>query len=229
MEIRVLLTGVLGCFILSSSAVAAPAYGTKMPQAKQIFWGFQTYSILSRDLNKDHGDLKSQQEHVLLSYGVTEWFTLDLKASLGTIESDPYIGSNIKYKTPVWGGGYGFRIRLLDRGPWKAVGGFQHISIHPKTVKANGEKHNAILDDWQGSALVSYTLKKFTPYTGFRYGTTDYIHRIDNDADRVYSPESRRVDAVLGLDIPVSEKVWINLEGAAGAGEAVAASVNFHF
>ncbi|MBF0485597.1 MAG: hypothetical protein HQL16_03680 [Candidatus Omnitrophica bacterium] len=225
---RVLLWIVL--FVFSASAAfAAPAYGTKMPKAKEAFWGIGEYTIFFRTLNKDHGELKSQQEHILLSYGVTDWFSLDLKASLGTIESDPYTGSKIKYDHPVWGGGYGFRVRLYENGPVRVVSGFQHISIHPKTVKGNGEKNNAILDDWQASALVSYDLKKFTPYTGLRYGTTDYIHRINNDADRVYSPESRRFDAVLGVDIPVSRKAWINLEGAFGSGEALATSLNFHF
>jgi hypothetical protein len=129
----------------------------------------------------------------------------------------------------VWGGGYGFRVRLYENGPVKIVSGFQHISIHPKTVKSNGQKNNAILDDWQGSALVSYDLKKFTPYTGVRYGSTDYLHRLNNDANRVYMDEDRRVDAVLGVDVPLNEKVWVNVEGAFGAGEALATSVNFSF
>ncbi|MBF0123274.1 MAG: hypothetical protein HQL21_07730 [Candidatus Omnitrophica bacterium] len=210
-------------------ACAAPAYGTKMPKTGQVFGGLQSYTILSRDLNRDQGSMKSQQEHILLSYGVTEWFCLDLKWSGGTIEHTSGSGDKIRYDEPLWGGGYGFRLRLYEEGPVKVVSGFQHISIHPKTVRVNGEKHNAILDDWQGSALVSYDLKKFTPYTGLRYGTTDYIHRINNDRNRAYASESRRFDAILGVDVPVSEKVWINLEGAAGAGEAVAASLNFHF
>ena len=217
-------------FLLSVPvAFAAPAYGTKMPEAKQAFWGLQTYRIFDRDLNRDNGDLRSQQEHILLSYGVTDWLSLDLKWSYGSIEHVAGSGEKTKYNEPVWGGGYGFRLRLYESGPVKVVGGFQHISIHPKTERINGEKHNAILDDWQGSTLVSYALKKFTPYTGLRYGTTDYIHRINNDRNRVYAPESRRFDAVVGVDIPVTKKVWINLEGAAGAGEAVAASLNFHF
>jgi len=211
------------------SVSAAPAYGTRMPQQKQVFWGLQYYAILDRDLNKDNGDMTSRQGHVLLSYGVTDWLSLDLKASTGTIEHVDGNGDKIKYNTPVWGGGYGFRARVYQNGPLKVVGGFQHISIHPKTVKGGGVKHNAILDDWQGSALVSWDLRQLTPYTGVRYGTTDYLHRLNDDADRVYMDERRRFDAVVGADIPLSSNVWLNLEWAGGAGEALAASVNFHF
>ncbi len=226
---RQAITMAVVLFLSCTCAQAAPAYGTKMPRQREFFFGLQHYEIFDRDLNKDNGDLKSRQEHFLLTYGVTDWFSLDLKASIGTIEHEAGDGSRIKYNTPVWGGGYGFRVRLYENGPVKVVSGFQHISIHPATVKANGEKHNAILDDWQGSALVSYDLKKFTPYTGLRYGTTDYIHRINNDADRVYTGEGRRYDAVLGVDIPLTPKVWLNCEGAVGGGEALATSVNFKF
>lgn len=226
---RQVIVVVVVLLLFCTGAQAAPAYGTKMPRQKEFFGGLQYYAIFGRDLNKDHGNLKSRQEHVLLSYGVTDWFSLDLKASVGTIVHEAGNGARIKYNTPVWGGGYGFRVRLYASGPVKVVSGFQHISIHPATVKANGEKHNAILDDWQGSALVSCDLKKFTPYTGLRYGTTDYIHRINNEADRVYTGERRRFDAVLGVDIPLTPRVWLNCEGAAGAGEAFAASVNFKF
>ena len=216
--------------MLSTSQVfAAPAYGTRMPERNKFFGGLQYYQIFERDLNNDNGNMKSSQEHILLSYGVTDWFSLDLKASMGTIEHHAIDGTKVKYDRPLWGGGYGFRVRLYESGALKVVGGFQHISIHPRTVKRNGEKNNAILDDWQGSALVSYDLKKFTPYTGLRYGATDYLHRLNNDANRVYVDEDRRFDAVLGVDVPLNEKVWINVEGAFGGGQALATSVNFKF
>ena len=212
-----------------SQAWAAPAYGTKMPLKHEFFGGLQHYTIFSRDLNKDNGSMTSQQDHVLLSYGVTDWFALDLKWTRGDITHIDQDGAKIKYDHPLWGGGYGFRVRLYENGPVKVVSGFLHISVHPRSVKRNGEKNNAILDDWQGSALVSYDLKKFTPYTGVRYGTTDYLHRLNNDADRVYTPESRRTDMVLGVDVPLTPRTWLNVEGAFGGGEALATSVNFKF
>ncbi len=226
---RKVLMCIMGLLLTAGAASAAPAYGTKMPEKNKIFWGYQHYTITGRDLNKDHGTLKSQQDHILLSYGITDWFSLDLKASLGTVKHKDGSGSETEYNNPLWGGGYGFRVRLFERGAFKSVAGFQHISIHPKTVKKNGEKNNAILDDWQGSWLISYDIQKLTPYVGVRYGTADYIHRLNNDADRVLTAEGRRTDLVLGLDLPVAEKVWLNIEGAAGAGEAFAASVHFCF
>ena len=99
------------------AALAAPTYGTKMPKANQAFWGLQTYTIFSQHLNKDQGDVRSQQEHILLSYGVTDWFSLDLKWSAGTVEHEANSGDKIKYNDPVWGGGYGFRLRLYESGP----------------------------------------------------------------------------------------------------------------
>jgi hypothetical protein len=217
-------------FMLSASAAAAaPAYGTKMPKKNEFFGGIQYYEIFRRELTKDSGKMSSRQEHVLLSYGVADWFSLDLKASMGSIEHEAPDRRKIKYDRPVWGGGYGFRVRLYEGGPVKVVSGFQHISIHPKTVKENGEKNEAILDDWQVSTLVSYKLKKFTPYTGVRYGSTDYLHRLNDIRNRVYTDRDRLLDAVLGADIPLSEKVWLNVEGSFGGGEALATSVNFKF
>ena len=70
----------------TSAAFAAPAYGTKMPEKNTFFGGIQYYAIFDRDLNNNNGDLRSSQEHILLSYGVTDWFALDLKASMGTSE-----------------------------------------------------------------------------------------------------------------------------------------------
>lgn len=224
-----LVIGIICLLMGTSAASAAPAYGTKMPEKNKVFGGYQHYVIRERDLNKDHGVMQSRQNHILLSYGVTDWLSLDLKASLGTIKHDSSAGSGVKYNEPLWGGGYGFRVRIFEKGPIKSVVGFQHISIHPKTVKGNGEKNNAILDDWQGSWLVSYDLKEFTPYAGVRYGTVDYIHYLDNSGDRHLTAEGRRTDLVLGLDVPLTERVWLNLEGATGGGEAFAGSLNFHF
>ncbi len=224
-----MMCALLVLVLICPTASAAPAYGTKMPKQKEFFSGIQHYEIMDRHLKNDQGDMRSRQEHVLLSYGVTDWLSLDLKASMGTIEHKAASGDRIKYKDPVWGGGYGFRIRLYEGGPVKIVTGFQHISIHPKTREISGVEHNAILDDWQGSALISYDLKKCTPYTGVRYGVTDYIHRQGVERKRISPSGSRRTDMILGVDIPLGEKVWVNLEGAAGTGSAVATSLNFRF
>ena len=222
----------LAFFLAVPAASAAPAYGTKMPQGGQAFWGLQHYSIFRRNLNDGNGSIRSEQNHLLLSYGLTDWFSLDLKYTLySTFAHEGVDGENLeKYGRPgFWGGGYGFRIRLYENGPWKLVTGFQHISTHPMSLKANGVKNNGILDDWGGSTLVSFDLKKFTPYVGVAYSTLDYIHRINNDAERVNSDKHRYAGLVVGVDIPVTKKVWINLESDWRDGGAVAGSINFHF
>lgn len=226
------LISLLAVMTLAVTAVwAAPAYGTKMPKAKEAFWGLQHYYVDRHNLDNDWGSLHSHQNFLLLSYGLTEWFVLDLKWSLySTFRHDAVDGGHVdKYNNGVWGGGYGFRIRLYENGPWKVVGGFQHISIHPKTVKANGEKNSGILDDWQTSTLVSYDLKKFTPYAGLRYSSMDYVHRQAAMRERIKADGARRVGLILGVDVPLGEKVWLNFESDWQDGGAVAGSLNFRF
>jgi hypothetical protein len=213
-------------------AMAAPAYGTKMPEKFQAFWGLQTYRIERRDLNNGNGQIRSQQNFVTLSYGLTDWFSLDLKYTLySSFTHQGQDGENLeKYGRPgLWGGGYGFRIRLYENGPWKAVTGFQHISTHPVSLKANGVKNNGILDDWGGSTLVSYDLKKFTPYVGVVYSTLNYLHRINNDLQCINSDKHRYAGLAAGVDIPVTERVWFNLESDWRDGGAGTASLNFRF
>ena len=223
---------VVACFLVffARTAGASPAYGTKMPAKEQVFMGLQYYSLNHAALNNGLGSVHSRQNYFTLSYGLTDWLALDLKASLySTFRHDPHAGRPMDYERPLWGGGYGLRIKAYESGPVKAVVGFQHFSIHPRTVKANGEKDNGILEDWQGSALVSYDLKHFTPYAGARYTLLDYIHRLNDQRKMIKADGNWRAGFVTGVDIPVSSKVWVNLEGAAGGGESVAASLNFHF
>jgi hypothetical protein len=218
--------------LVSTVAQAAPAYGTKMPKAKQAFWGLQHYSIKRRDLNNENGAIRSQQNFLLLSYGLTDWFSLDLKYTIYSVFTHKGLdgGTLEKYGQPgFWGGGYGFRIRLLEKGPWKMVTGFQHISTHPQTLKENGVKYNGILDDWGGSTLVSYDLKKVTPYIGLAYSTLDYIRRVNNDCDRINSDKHRYAGLVVGVDIPVTKRTWVNLETDWRDGGAGAVSINMSF
>jgi hypothetical protein len=228
---RIFLLLMASMVSLTGIALAAPAYGTKMPQKKEAFWGLEHYYIKGRNLDNGIGNLKSRQNHLLLSYGLADWFSLDLKWSLYSDFEHEGGGSNqVEFENPVWGGGYGFRIRLYEKGPVKAVAGFQHISIHPKTLKANGIKETGILDDWQYSALVSYAFKRFTPYTGVRYAMLDHIREIDDgDRNRMRSDDDRRFGWVTGLDVPVSDKVWINLEADWQDGGSYTTGLHFRF
>lgn len=207
---------------------AAPCYGTKMPRKNRFFLGLQSYSIFKRYLANQAGKLRSAQEFLLLSYGVYDWLSIDLKGGAGYIKQHPVGNDEIDYPSYL-GGGYGFRVRLYDKENVRAVFGFQHISIHPKTIYVGNVKNKAVLDDWQFSALVSYNLKKITPYLGTRWSRLDYIHWVDGNRNRVKSDLARSWGLIYGLDLPLTEKIWLNLEGSAFDSEALAFSINYSF
>lgn len=215
-------------YLLSTDLYATPCYGTKMPRKREFFGGFQSYSIFKRYLEEDYGTVKSQQEFFILSFGVFDWFSIDLKGGAGDIRQRSSAGEKVDYSTS-FSGGYGLRLRVFEREKVKAVFGFQHISVHPHSTDVSGVRNRAILDDWQTSLLVSYDFEKFTPYLGTRWSRVDYIHKVGEDRKRRMSDSGESFGLVAGVDIPVTEKIWLNLEGSAFDSEALAASLNFKF
>ncbi|MFH0936008.1 MAG: hypothetical protein V1828_04055 [Candidatus Omnitrophota bacterium] len=216
-------------FCLLSSAYAAPCYGTKMPGRNKFFTGVQYYNIFKRYLeHSENGKMRSQQEFVLLSYGVFDWLSIDLKGGAGGIKQKP-LGLDQRNYSEFLGGGYGFRLRLYEKERIKAVFGFQHISIHPHTIYLADGKHKAVLDDWQLSALASYNFKKITPYLGARWSRVDYIHWLDGERSRIKSDPGRSFGFIYGCDIALTQKLWINLEGQAFDSQALAVSLNYAF
>lgn len=212
-----------------SACYAAPCYGTRLPGKNKFVAGAQYYNIFERYLESaGNGKMRSQQEFVLLSYGVFDWFSIDLKGGSGDIRQHPEGKDELSYSSFL-GGGYGFRLKVYDKENIKSVFGFQHISIHPKTIHLADGKNKAVLDDWQLSALVSYDLKKITPYLGGRWSRCDYIHWIDGARSRVKSDLGRSWGLIYGLDLPLGEKFWVNLEGQAFDSQAFAVSLNYVF
>ena len=209
---------------------SAPCYGSKMPQKKHIFTGFQTHNIIKRKLEKDYGKLRSLQHFFLLSYGVTDWFSIDLKIGEGYIKEHPAGADEIDYPSS-FAGGYGFRIKLLDNkdNDVRAVFGFQHISVHPYTVHVNEVKHQAVLDDWQASLLVSKKIKSFTPYMGVKFSRVDYIHWINENRKRDMSDLTKTLDLVTGFDIPFFMESWLNIEAQFLGGKAGSFAIMYSF
>jgi len=216
-------------YVLSFTLIcyAAPCYGTKMPPKKEIYLGLQSYSIFKRYLEHEAGKLRSLQELFLLSYGVYDWLSIDLKGGAGYIKQHPTGSDELDYPTYM-GGGYGFRLKLFKGQDTQWVFGFQHISIHPKTIDVGPRKHKAVLDDWQFSTLISYDLKKVTPYCGARWSRADYIHWIDRQRDRVKSDLKKSFGLIVGFDFPITKRVWLNLEGQFLDSEALAFSINYN-
>jgi hypothetical protein len=213
---------------LATPGYAAPSYGTKMPEKNQFHVGGQTYSVQERKLEGENGEMSSLQHFLLLSYGLTDWFSIDMKGGAGNTHQTPDGANEITYPSYV-GGGYGFRVRVLDRDKTKVVFGFQHISIHPYSVFIGNVKHKAVIDDWQLSFLASRDFKYITPYMGLRWSRMDYIHWVEDDRNRVKSDPDDITGLILGMDIPIQEKVWLNFEGQFFDAEAVSASINFCF
>lgn len=210
------------------AAYAAPCYGTKMPPQFRFFAGAQTHAVINRYLENDKGALRSTQYFMLVSFGVTDWLSLDLKGGAGNIKQRPAWSDEIDYDA-TFAGGYGVRLRLYDGGKAKAVIGFQHISVHPHKNIINGVGDEAILDDWQLSLLGSYACGRLTPYLGAKVSRTDYIHRVDDHRKRVMSDLTRSVGVVAGCDIHLTNKTWINLEGQFIDVIAAAVSLNVAF
>ncbi|MFH1441684.1 MAG: hypothetical protein ABIH18_06590 [Candidatus Omnitrophota bacterium] len=213
---------------LTSNSYAAPCYGTKMPQRNKFFTGVQNYTVFKRYLKDDYGKLRSMQDFLLLSYGVFDWLSIDLKGGAGNIKQHPVGSDEIDYPTN-FAGGYGFRMKLYDNQKIKLSWGFQHISVHPKSVHLGDDKNKAVLDDWQFSVLSSYSFSKITPYIGTRWSRMDYIHWVPEGRKRRISDLTKSVGLILGVDFSLTEKVWINLEGQLFDSEALAFSLNYAF
>ncbi len=213
---------------LANPCYAAPGYGTKMPEKNQFHFGGQTYLVQERDLEGDNGEMSSLQHFVLISYGITDWFSLDFKGGAGNTHQTPDGGNEISYPA-FMAGGYGFRVRVYDEKKTKVVFGFQHISVHPYSIFIGNVKHKAVVDDWQFSLLASRGFDHLTPYMGIRWSRMDYIHWVEDDRNRVKSDSDDSIGLIVGVDIPIYEKAWLNFEGQFFDAEAIAASINFHF
>ena len=73
-------------FFLNDS-YAAPCYGTRLPEKNKIDLGLQNYTILKRYQENDLGKLRSIQDFLLLSYGVFDWLSIDLKEEPGILSN----------------------------------------------------------------------------------------------------------------------------------------------
>jgi hypothetical protein len=215
---------------ISQITAAAPCYGTKLPNQGELFSGIQTYSLIKRDLKDNYGRLRSVQHFFNLTYGALDWLSVDLKIGAGNIKQHPIGNDEIDY-TSSFAGGYGFRIKLFENtnNSLKAVFGFQHISVHPRSVRINGVKNKAVLDDWQTSLLLSKDILGTSPYVGLKWSRVDYIHWIEEDRKRKMSDLTNDIGIVMGIDIPFSDTVWINLEGHFLDEKAAALAVMFKF
>ena len=206
----------------------APCYGTKLPQKNQLHVGIQTHALFKRYLEQDFGKVRSLQHFFQLSYGVSDWFSLDLKGGAGYIKQHPLDSDELDYPDS-FAGGYGFRIKLLDdqKARIRAVFGFQHISVHPKSTTVEGIKNESLLDDWQVSLIVSKDIYELVPYLGVKWSRLDYVHRQAGERKRKMSDLTKSTGVILGIDIPFFFESWLNIEGHLLDEQALSLSITF--
>jgi hypothetical protein len=215
--------------VFSNVSYAAPCYGTHMPREKQWIWGLETDLLIDRDLKDHHGSTSGNRYFLTGSYAVFDWICFDGKIGAGDVAWDNSNPGNLNYNTG-FAGGYGFRIKGFENKPLgiKTVAGFQHISVHPPTSDIGNDKHRVIIDDWQGSVLISKDIGNFVPYLGARYGTVDFIKWV-NDHDRKRIKSEKMFGVVIGADYIIAKDTRLNVEGMFADGEELAIGISREF
>jgi hypothetical protein len=226
---RYFFIAVILTMVFSDASYAAPCYGTHMPEKKKCVLGLQGDFLIDRDLKDDQGGTSGNRYFLTCSYGVFNRICFDGKIGMGDVSwhnSDP---GNLNFNSG-FAGAYGFRIKGYENKELgiKTVAGFQHISVHPPTISPNNDHHRVIIDDWQGSVLVSKDFNKLTPYIGARYGTVDYIKWV-NEHDRRRIKSEKMLGFVIGVDYLVAKDTRLNVEGDFIDGEEFSIGISRDF
>lgn len=202
-----------GIALGTAPAFASPCYGTSLPGKFKFLLGAEYNFVINRDLENGHGRVQNPDYFMTLSAGLTDWLSIDLKGGAGKITWKDSPWGDQDFSTS-FAGAYGFRVRLLEimDKKLKVVTGFQHISVHPRRVITEDGKVTVIVDEWQGSVLASYSIQKFTPYIGCKYGTYDVIRFIDGENRKRFKSDDG-AGIVVGMDFWVNERVKVNAEG----------------
>ena len=217
-------------FLVSRVSYAAPVYGTHIPDEKHWSGGLEANFIIDRNLDNEEGSTNGNRYFATLSYGIFPWLCFDGKIGVGDVHWDRTRGNeDLEYGTN-FAGAYGFRIRGYEHKEWgvKSAIGFQHISVHPEAINQGGNKHETIIDEWQGSLVVSKDVGDIVPYVGARYGTVDFIKWVD-EKDRKRIQSEKYYGLIIGLDYWLSDKTKINLEAAFLDGEELAVGISRDF
>lgn len=226
----ILFIAVIVVLLFPEISSAAPAYGTHMPEAHRWTGGLEGDFSIDRNLDNDEGATDGNRYFLTVSYGIFSWLSFDGKIGLGNVSWDRTKGNDdISYSTD-FAGGYGFRIRGYEIEEWgiKSVVGFQHISVHPDARNQGGSKNETIIDEWQGSIVVSKDIGDFVPYLGARYGTLDFI-KWTNEINRKRIKSEENIGVIIGLDYWLNERTKLNLEGTFFDGEELAIGISYDF
>ncbi len=192
---------------------AVPTYGTEMPEKNKGEVGYQSHIIFRRDMTSPNGRLQSAQNYLDISYSPLDWLTLDGKIGTGDLFRKGGDHPKVDFGYG-FAGGYGFRVKALDDAAnrVKVVAGFHHISVHPPAKNIYGDKHEAILDDWEASIVASRSIGIFVPYAGGTAGFNDLIYWT-NEIDRKVRAARYCAGVVAGCSVRASRDISINVEG----------------
>lgn len=209
---------------------AAPSNGTRFPPKGKIESGYQYNVMFERPLSRSFGDLKTQNNFYTLSFGVFDWLSVDGEAGLGdTIEKGGKLPT-LEYNTG-FAGGYGFRMRVFKNDQWglRAILGGQHICVHPQVRSIDNDKYEAILDDWQVSAIIAKDFKFITVYTGIKGSDCQIIYKL-NKHDRKRVSSDSYIGLIIGAELYLFDgKARINIEGRFFDETALSTSVSWLF
>ncbi|MFA5388170.1 MAG: hypothetical protein WC312_00245 [Candidatus Omnitrophota bacterium] len=228
--LKVFLFFVINLMVVCQAvSFAAPCYGTHMPEKKHWVWGVQADMLLDRNLDNSEGGVSGNRYFITGSYALFDWLSLDGKIGVGNVRWENSDPGNLAFDTG-FAGAYGFRVKLYDDkdSGLKAVAGFQHISVHPHAASVASDNYKAIVDEWQGSLLVSRRIGRFEPYSGPRYGSLDFIKWV-NDHDRQRIKSEKKVGIVAGVDYIITRNIRLNVETAFFDGEKVSLAVSRDF
>jgi hypothetical protein len=206
--------GAIALILLAAySLYAAPTDGTNIPYKGRYITGYQNNTIFKHDLANSYGNVKSGQHFYTLSYGIFDWLTLDGKIGLGNLREKGGVHPKVEHNYG-FAGGYAFRLRVLDdaKNKVRIVTGFQHISVHPADRNLNGDKRQAIYDDWQVSLVSSKDIGIIRPFAGAKLSLGNLIQKT-NEIDRKNRPPKYFGGAVLGCDVKLTKNTYLSIEG----------------
>lgn len=209
---------------------AAPSNGTRLPPKFKIESGYEYNAMFKCALIDSYGDISTQDHFYTLSYGVADWLSIDGKIGFGDITEKNGKLPDLSY-TAGFAGGYGFRMRVLDdkkRG-LRGIIGFQHISVHPSSRNIDNDKYEAILDDWQGSAILAKDFKSLTVYAGMKGSQCQLIYTL-NEHDRKWVSPDWHLGLITGAELYLfDKKARLNAEGRFFDETALTASLSYLF
>lgn len=209
----VLHAAIILVLLSSFRTYAAPTDGTNIPYKGGYITGYQNNIIFKHDLGDSYGNVRSDQHYYTLSYGVFDWLTLDGKIGFGNVREKGGLHPKVMHNYG-FAGGYGFRLRVLDddKNKVRVVTGFQHTSTHPASRNLNGDKREAIYEDWQVSLVSSKDIGRVTPFAGAKLSYGDLIQRT-NEIDRKCRPPRYYAGVVLGCSVKLTQNTHISVEG----------------